>query len=698
VAALKNGNFIITWESDGQDGDNYGIFGQLFSNNGTKEGSEFQVNTYTPNLQRIPSAATLSNGNFVVTWQSYEQDGSSWGVYGQLFSNNGTKQGSEFQVNTYTTNDQSLSSVATLSNGNFVVTWRSQQDGSSSGIYGQLFSNNGTKQGSEFQVNTYTLNNQDSPSVAALSNNNFVVTWQSDGQDGSSYGIYGQIFSSNGMPQGPEFQVNTYTLNDQDSSSVATLSNGNFVVAWQSDGPGNNYGIFSQVFSNNGTKQANEFQVSNYTLNYLQRFPSIAALSNDNFIIAWESAVIQDGSSSGVYGQVFSGNGVKQGTELHISNNYTINIQHGLSIAALSNDSFIVAWESPGQDGSGLGVYSQIFTLVPTPSATSSLTASSTASETPTATLTSSSTGTASKSATSSGTSTATSTNTATESVSPSPTGSITKTSSGTTTGTPTPTASNTASYSGTETGTVSPTTSITTSITSSASMSNSGTGTISSTGSSTGTASKSATSSGTVTTSSTDTATGTASPNPSHTLTPPSSPTICASSPLPTKEDNCCLPCFEQTVTKGDTTITNKLCGNYINGNYSRFFIDNNILNTQNPTPSTYPSELTTTSVSQSANPSISGSFTSSKTTTAKPSKTITTTKTSARDHHHHEDDRNLRQLDKKIDDSNNLYSKSDESIQPNSELHNEQSFLSTITNYLYGLIGGDGELVHEQ
>ena len=48
-------------------------------------GGEFRVNTNTTGRQGVSSVAGLSNGNFVVTWDSKAQDpdGSS-GVYGQL--------------------------------------------------------------------------------------------------------------------------------------------------------------------------------------------------------------------------------------------------------------------------------------------------------------------------------------------------------------------------------------------------------------------------------------------------------------------------------------------------------------------------------------------------------------------------------------------------------------------------------------
>lgn len=71
-------------------------------------GPEFRVNTYTSNDQRQEGAlggattATLSNGGFVVTWQSFGQDGSGFGIYGQRYSAAGAAAGSEFRINTTT--------------------------------------------------------------------------------------------------------------------------------------------------------------------------------------------------------------------------------------------------------------------------------------------------------------------------------------------------------------------------------------------------------------------------------------------------------------------------------------------------------------------------------------------------------------------------------------------------------------------
>ena len=45
-------------------------------------------------------------------------------------------------------------------------------------------------------MNTETDNDQDDPSVTALSDGGFVVTWTSFGQDGANDGVYGKIFAS----------------------------------------------------------------------------------------------------------------------------------------------------------------------------------------------------------------------------------------------------------------------------------------------------------------------------------------------------------------------------------------------------------------------------------------------------------------------------------------------------------------------
>jgi Ca2+-binding RTX toxin-like protein len=156
-------------------------------------------NTYSPNNQTNPAISKLDNGGFVVVWESNGQDGNSLGIYGQRFNSNGNFVGSEFLVNTYTTNTQSAPSVSPLSNGGFAVTWESSgQDGSSWGVYSKSFGGNGNPLNTEILINTQTANAQSDPSIALLTGGKTVVLWQSLNQESSAsgYGIYGKVLNA----------------------------------------------------------------------------------------------------------------------------------------------------------------------------------------------------------------------------------------------------------------------------------------------------------------------------------------------------------------------------------------------------------------------------------------------------------------------------------------------------------------------
>jgi hypothetical protein len=369
-----NGNFVIAWNSDGQDGSGYGIYAKRYDSNGNElvppvdackggeVGNEFRVNNYTTDAQGHPSTAMDSNGNFMITWQSYGQDGSAWGIYAQRYDNNGNLLGGEFQVNTYTTSEQWWPSVAMDSNGNFVIAWISDgQDGDSYGIFAQHYDSSGNPLGGEFQVNIFTTNNQRFPSVAMDSNGNFVITWVSDGQDGDNMGIYAQRYNSNGNPLGGEFQVNTYTTGNQWHPSTAMDYNGNFVIAWMSDG------IFAQHYDNNGNPLGGEFLVNTFTPGS-QTYPSTAMDSNGNFVIVWSSDG-QDGDDLGVYAQYYDDSGNPLGDEFQV-NTYITENQYAPSAAMDSTGDLVIAWESwgPDQDGFGSGIYAQRYdniTVIP---------------------------------------------------------------------------------------------------------------------------------------------------------------------------------------------------------------------------------------------------------------------------------------------------------------------------------------------
>ena len=112
-----------------------------------------------------------------------------------------------------------------------MVAWMSYwQHASANRIHDPSYGADGNVSGDEFQINTYTSIDQSDPSVTSLADGGFVVTWASDDQDGSQWGIYGQRYGADGNASGDEFRINTYTSNKQQSPSVTLLADGGFVV------------------------------------------------------------------------------------------------------------------------------------------------------------------------------------------------------------------------------------------------------------------------------------------------------------------------------------------------------------------------------------------------------------------------------------------------------------------------------------
>ena len=383
IALDADGDFVVVWQSTGQDpGGSTGVYAQRYNAAGVPQGGEFRVNTYTTGHQGGPDIAMDADGDFVITWRGFGQPGDSYDIYAQRYSAAGVAQGSEFLVNTYTTGYQDGPAIAMDADGDFVVSWLSRggQDTSGLGVYAQRFNAAGVPQGGEFQVNSFTTGDQKNPAIAMDADGDFVVSWHSDGQDSSGEGIYAQRYNASGVAQGGEFQVNTFTTNNQRFAAIAMDSDGDFVVSWfsfEQDGSGN--GIYAQRYNAAGLAQGSEFQVNTFTTSNQVR-PAIAMDSDGDFVVSWEAGGA-DGDSSGTAAQRYNAAGVAQGGEIQV-NTFTTSAQSVPAVGIDADGDFVVSWESFVQDPDGSrGIYAQRFqalTLTPNLTVTTSAAATNT--------------------------------------------------------------------------------------------------------------------------------------------------------------------------------------------------------------------------------------------------------------------------------------------------------------------------------
>lgn len=303
-------------------------------------GQDTRVNTTTTFGQLEPTMTALPDGGWVVAWASYDQDGDGGGVYQQQFAANGKRVGTETHVSTTTSGQQQFASVAALDSGGWVVVW----DGNGvngNGAYMQRYDSHGVAEGTETPVNALATGSHDNPSVAGLTDGGFIVSWEDNQVDGDSYhGIVNRRFNAKGTASKDESLVNTYTTSDQESSVVSGLADGGWVTAWQSNGEdGDSYGVYQQRYNANGSTHGGETRVNSYTTG-AQLYPVIAALDDGGWVVGWASAG-QGGGGAGVYMQRYAADGQTDGGERRVTFS-----EYGASMTALAGGGWVVSWQA----------------------------------------------------------------------------------------------------------------------------------------------------------------------------------------------------------------------------------------------------------------------------------------------------------------------------------------------------------------
>jgi hypothetical protein len=317
VQLLASNNMIFVWQSSAAGTPD--IYARLAAGTvpkgaktSTEYGSNFttidlRLNTYLPDQQVDPAVAALHDGSAIVTWASYGQDKSLWGVFARKVSNKGVcTPAKEFQVNTYTAYNQRKPAVATLTNGEYVIVWVSEQErfSGSVDIYARVFTNASTPVTGEILINSGN-DPCDTPDVAPLNDGGFTVVWaQKDlAVPTNSWDIWGRAFTAFGSPEVADFRINTFLYGDQYGPKIAAGSSGSLVV-WTSMGEdGSREGVFGRFLQGGTAVAGGEMQVNTTTLNQ-QMHPAVAWDGSNNFLVVWTSFAGTTGFD--LYGQAYT--------------------------------------------------------------------------------------------------------------------------------------------------------------------------------------------------------------------------------------------------------------------------------------------------------------------------------------------------------------------------------------------------------
>jgi S-layer family protein len=195
VASDATGNFVALLEGCPGPGMWRRICARVFDRSGAPRGGEFRLTQHadTWDVETHGGAAWDTHGGFVVAWNlGYYHPpaappavaGTSSGTFWRRFDGSGAPRGAPFEVSPA----PGYPSIASGAAGDFIVAWGFGD------VFAQRYEASGQARGAPFRVNSYTPSYQYFASLAADPAGNVVVAWDSQLQDGSQTGVFGQRF------------------------------------------------------------------------------------------------------------------------------------------------------------------------------------------------------------------------------------------------------------------------------------------------------------------------------------------------------------------------------------------------------------------------------------------------------------------------------------------------------------------------
>ena len=371
VSGNTQGSYVVGWENFATGE----VYARAFNANGTdtgdllvgagNPGASFGGGTQPPTYNYpMPNVAMAGNGEFMVAWNGPN------GIQAQVYSIDGMPVGSTSTVlafNSKTTGD--VSGVAADATGDFVVVYSAATLGrfgpSTPTVYAQRYTASGAKNGREIKVATPQLSTE-FRGVAMDGAGDFVVAWNdavSGRQTTSTTYLYAQEYTASGSKLGSQIIVASSTTASGMPlvPSVAMNATGQFVVAYQPYGTGQ--GV-AQVYNANGTRAG---AAVTFTNNEQGGDPAAVAMdSAGDIMFSWTSTSLADSNGPG-HSSPYSRNQVRMAwlqagasavTDETIVNTTTQGSHQLPGVAAIGNNTFMVAWQGYG-DADPAGIYSQ---------------------------------------------------------------------------------------------------------------------------------------------------------------------------------------------------------------------------------------------------------------------------------------------------------------------------------------------------
>lgn len=277
VGMNERGRYVVAWDGRGT-GDLDGVFVRVYDERGVARSLELRANTTTAKIQSSPRAAMDDAGNFIVVWQSQDQDGSGYGIYARVFDRVGNPKTAEIPVNQTTAADQSAADVASLRDGRFVVVWQSATGTSSSAVLARWYSPDGVARTAEVSVASSGQN----PAVTTDAAGTATVSWRTT----PVFGYFVRRFDSNGSALDNAFPAG-WPGPQPEPGDVAANGDGAYVaVGIGYDGISENFNVWTSRFTAPGDATTGATAPA-WSDTQIVNHPIVALDARGGYLVSW---------------------------------------------------------------------------------------------------------------------------------------------------------------------------------------------------------------------------------------------------------------------------------------------------------------------------------------------------------------------------------------------------------------------------
>lgn len=351
---LSNGNLLVV----GNGNNGYGT-ARLYSPTGTAIGNAIELGVIINGDFHLTA---LNGGGFMIGSITYPASQ----YVGRTFDSSGAQISGSIALTDGNVGAAGYFDLATLNNGNVAVTF--SDSSGQPGAYARVFAPDGTPVTGRIFVSGTETNEQ----VVSLADGGFIVigerTVNFTNPNGTSVEVVARRYSATGTANGSEIIISAPYYPGDDQPAAARLANGDVAIGWRSQSTfgvsQNNYqnaqDISVRILHPDNT-MSDVIEVTRPSLGSvhwreaLDSAPSVTALSNGGFAVAWQT---QD-SATNVQGQLltdfnsnvaaFDSNGLRLSDNL-AAPAVTVGQQFAVDVSGLANNGFAVTW---GRDGTG---------------------------------------------------------------------------------------------------------------------------------------------------------------------------------------------------------------------------------------------------------------------------------------------------------------------------------------------------------